>query len=42
MIRDLGSTNGIYLNRSHIDGPTELRSGDHIELGETEIVFEAP
>jgi hypothetical protein len=42
MIRDLGSTNGIYLNRSPIDGPTELRSGDHIELGETEIVFEAP
>jgi hypothetical protein len=42
MIRDLGSTNGVYLNRSPIDGPTELRSGDHIELGETEIVFEAP
>jgi Protein of unknown function (DUF3662)/FHA domain len=42
MIRDLGSTNGVYLNRSAIDGPTELRSGDHIELGETEIVFEAP
>jgi hypothetical protein len=42
MIRDLGSTNGVYLNRSPIDGPMELRSGDHIELGETEIVFEAP
>jgi hypothetical protein len=42
MIRDLGSTNGVYLNRSPIDGPTELRSGDHIELGETEVVFEAP
>jgi hypothetical protein len=42
MIRDLGSTNGVLLNRSPIDGPTELRSGDHIELGETEIVFEAP
>ena len=42
MIRDLGSTNGVYLNRSPIDGPTELRSGDHVELGETEIVFEAP
>lgn len=42
MIRDLGSTNGVYLNRSPIQGPTELRSGDHIELGETEIVFEAP
>jgi Protein of unknown function (DUF3662)/FHA domain len=42
VIRDLGSTNGVYLNRSPIDGPTELRSGDHIELGETEIVFEAP
>ncbi len=27
MIRDLGSTNGVFVNRSPIDGPTELRSG---------------
>ncbi len=41
IIRDLGSTNGIFLNRSHIDSAAVLRSGDRIELGETEMVFEA-
>lgn len=41
-IRDLGSTNGVYVNRSAIAGPARLRSGDRIELGETEILFEAP
>jgi Protein of unknown function (DUF3662)/FHA domain len=41
-IRDLGSTNGVFLNRSALEGPSPLRSGDHIELGETELVFEVP
>ncbi|MHB8490853.1 MAG: FhaA domain-containing protein [Solirubrobacteraceae bacterium] len=41
-VRDLGSTNGVFVNRSPIDGPVALRSGDRIELGETEILFEAP
>ncbi|MDE3070837.1 MAG: FHA domain-containing protein [Acidobacteriota bacterium] len=41
-IRDLGSTNGVLVNRAPIEGPVELRSGDRIELGETEILFEAP
>jgi len=41
-IRDLKSTNGVYVNRSQIAGPTSLQSGDRIELGETEITFEAP
>jgi hypothetical protein len=40
-IRDLGSTNGVFLNRSAIDGAAALRTGDRIELGETEMVFEA-
>jgi pSer/pThr/pTyr-binding forkhead associated (FHA) protein len=42
MIQDLGSTNGVFLNRSPIDGAAPLRSGDQIELGETKIVFEVP
>jgi hypothetical protein len=41
-IRDLGSTNGVFLNRSALEGPAQLRSGDRIELGETELVFEVP
>jgi Protein of unknown function (DUF3662)/FHA domain len=41
-IRDLGSTNGVLLNRSALDGAALLRSGDHFELGETELVFEVP
>jgi hypothetical protein len=40
VIRDLGSTNGVVLNRSPIDGAAALRPGDRIELGETEMVFE--
>jgi hypothetical protein len=42
MIQDLGSTNGVFLNRSPIEGPAPLRSGDQIELGETKLVFEVP
>jgi hypothetical protein len=41
VIRDLGSTNGVFLNRAQIEGAATLRSGDRIELGETEMVFEA-
>jgi hypothetical protein len=41
-IQDLGSTNGVYLNSAPIRHACELRSGDRIELGETELTFEVP
>jgi len=33
MVEDLGSHNGTFVNRAPIDIPTEIRAGDHIELG---------
>ena len=39
-IHDLGSTNGVYVNRAPIAGSVLLAPGDRIELGATEIVFE--
>jgi pSer/pThr/pTyr-binding forkhead associated (FHA) protein len=39
-IEDLGSTNGVQVNGRTVQGEHELRSGDRIELGSTEIVFE--
>jgi hypothetical protein len=32
----------VYVNRSAIEGACVLRSGDRIELGETELAFETP
>jgi Protein of unknown function (DUF3662)/FHA domain len=40
VIEDLGSTNGVQVNRGLIPEPRQLHDGDHIELGNTEIVFE--
>jgi hypothetical protein len=39
-IADLGSTNGVRVNGLDTDGPHELRSGDRIQIGSTEILFE--
>jgi Protein of unknown function (DUF3662)/FHA domain len=39
-IEDLGSTNGVRVNGAGIDGAQRLRSGDRIEMGSTEILFE--
>jgi hypothetical protein len=39
-IEDLGSTNGVRVNGLAIQGARELRSGDRIEMGSTEILFE--
>jgi pSer/pThr/pTyr-binding forkhead associated (FHA) protein len=35
MVEDLGSTNGTYLNRRKVTGPTELRRGDQVKIGKT-------
>jgi Protein of unknown function (DUF3662)/FHA domain len=39
-IEDLGSTNGVRVNGLTVHGAHELRSGDRIEMGSTEMLFE--
>lgn len=39
-IEDLGSTNGVRVNGSTVHGPQEVRTGDRIEIGSTEMLFE--
>lgn len=39
-IRDLGSTNGTFVNRRKVTRPTPLGEGDHIELADTEFRLE--
>lgn len=35
MVEDMGSTNGTYLNRTRVTGPTEVQRGDRIKIGKT-------
>ena len=37
VVDDLGSTNGTFVNRSPIDGPTVVRKGDTIGVGNVEL-----
>lgn len=37
ILRDLGSSNGVYVNSTRIDMPTALRDGDRILIGTKEI-----
>jgi Protein of unknown function (DUF3662)/FHA domain len=39
-VTDLGSTNGVRVNGRDVHGAHPLRSGDLLELGSTEIVFD--
>jgi len=39
-VEDLGSTNGVRVNGSAVRGPHEVRTGDRIEIGSTEMLFE--
>lgn len=39
VIRDLSSTNGTWINGKRAEAPHELKGGDRIEIGETEITF---
>jgi pSer/pThr/pTyr-binding forkhead associated (FHA) protein len=34
-VEDLGSTNGTYLNRRKVAGPTAVRRGDKLQVGNT-------
>ena len=38
MVEDLGSRNGTRLNGARIEGPTEVKSGDQIEIGPATVV----
>lgn len=38
LIEDLGSTNGTYVNRQRVTGPTPVQPGDQVQVGGT--VFE--
>ena len=38
-IKDLGSSNGTFVNGERVLGERRLRSGDEIRLGETRVVF---
>jgi Protein of unknown function (DUF3662)/FHA domain len=40
VVSDLGSTNGLRVNGRAVQGPQALTSGDRLELGSTEILFE--
>lgn len=37
VVEDLGSTNGTYVNRARIDGPTVLQDGDVVGVGNVEL-----
>ena len=39
VLRDLGSTNGTYLNGKEINAPVALSSGDKIEMGSRVVTF---
>jgi DNA-binding CsgD family transcriptional regulator len=39
VLRDLGSTNGTYLNGKRVLADTALRAGDEILVGETRLVY---
>ncbi len=36
-VRDLGSTNGTFLNGAKVTQPTPLATGDQIRLGKTRV-----
>ena len=40
VVRDCGSVNGTLLNGEKILLPMQLRAGDHIALGDSEVIFE--
>lgn len=37
VVRDLGSTNGTFLNGAKVTQPTPLAAGDHLRIGKTRI-----
>ncbi len=42
MLHDLGSTNGTYVNGRRVSAPTQLRRGDTIQVGKTDMEIKRP
>src|SRR5437867_3410746 len=40
-VKDLGSTNGTFLNDERLEGEAKLRDGDRLRVGATVVAFEA-
>lgn len=41
-VEDLGSTNGTYLNNIRVSGPTDIRDGDMLTVGDVAFTFHDP
>ena len=39
LIEDLGSLNGTFVNRRRIESPTQLESGDEVQIGKYRLSF---
>jgi pSer/pThr/pTyr-binding forkhead associated (FHA) protein len=37
-VKDVGSLNGTYVNRSRIDAPTVLQTGDEVQIGKFRLL----
>jgi DNA-binding winged helix-turn-helix (wHTH) protein len=42
VLEDLGSRNGTYVDERRIEGPVELRGGEHITVGPVLLIFRNP
>ncbi|HUP03864.1 MAG TPA: SpoIIE family protein phosphatase [Bryobacteraceae bacterium] len=42
IVRDLGSTNGTFLNGARLEAPRALRSGDRVNIADLDLVFDEP
>ncbi|MGJ6979101.1 FHA domain-containing protein [Aestuariimicrobium soli] len=41
-VQDMSSLNGTYVNRTLVEGPTDLRTGDEVQIGKYRMIYCAP